>query len=601
MTDPIPARNLPYHDARLPVKTRVSDLLSRLDTEDKVGLMFQSMTLMGDPSAELSVMGLPSLEQMVLQRRMTHFNVVGSPGSGRDFATWNNRVQKLARGTGWGIPVTLSTDPRHGFTDNPAAAMAAGPFSQWPETLGLAATRSAALVQQFADIARQEYVAAGIRVALHPQVDLATEPRWARIVGTFGEDADLTSDLAAAYIRGFQTPTLGPSSVSTMTKHFPGGGPQKDGEDAHFPYGREQVYPGHNFDYHLRPFVAAIATGTAQMMPYYGMPIGTEYEQVGFGFNKSVITGLLRERLGFDGIVCTDWSIVTDSIVQGERIDARAWGVEHLTPSERLRMIVDAGADQVGGEFCTHLLVELVRSGQLTEERIDQSATRLLREKFVLGLFDDPFVDEDRAEAVIGNTSFKDAGLAAQRASLTVLTTSRTGPAALPLRRGLRVYTEGLTDTTLTGYAVIVTDPADADVAIVRIQAPYDPRTGGVAPYFHAGSLEFSPDTLTRLRALADTVPTVVDVYLDRPALLAPITGLATTVLVDYGASDDAVLDVLFGVTSAHGKLPFDIPSTPEAVIAQASDVPFDSANPLFRFGHGLDIPATNQGRDTDA
>lgn len=593
MSEPEFFPRYPYQNPVLPVTGRVADLLSRLDIKDKVGLMFQTTALMADPAADLPVIGLPSLETMICHRRMTHFNVVGSPGSGREFAAWNNRVQHIAKNTQWGIPVTLSTDPRHAFSDNPAAAMAAGPFSQWPEPLGLAAIGSADLVHQFADIARQEYLAAGIRLALHPQVDLATEPRWARIVGTFGEDADLTSRLAAAYIRGFQGDELGATSVSTMTKHFPGGGPQKDGEDAHFPYGREQVYPGGNFEYHLRPFLAAIQAGTAQMMPYYGMPIGTQYEEVAFGFNRSVITGLLRERLGFDGIVCTDWSIVTDSVVQGERIDARAWGVEQLAPIDRLAQVIDAGADQLGGEHCTDLLLELVGSGRVSVERIDQSVTRLLREKFTLGLFDDPCVDEDRAQTTIGRQDFRDAGRAAQRASITVLSNGAEAATILPLRRGIRVYSEGLDQTTLAGYGQVATDPADADVAVIRLQAPYEPRTGGVAPYFHAGRLEFLPEEVARLQAVALAVPTVVDIYLDRPALLAPILDLAASLVVNYGASDTAVLDVLFGAAAPQGRLPFDIPSSEEAVLAQASDVPFDTVDPLFRFGDGLDIPTS--------
>ena len=179
-------------------------------------------------------------------------------------------------------------------------------------------------MRRYADIARQEYLAAGIRVALHPQIDLATEPRWARIGMTFGEDADLTSTLVTAYIRGFQGERLGSSSVATMTKHFPGGGPQKDGEDPHFAYGREQVYPGGRIDYHLQPFRAAIAAGTSQMMPYYGMPVGTDWEEVGFAFNHDVITDLLRGELGFDGIVCTDWGLVADSVILGQPMPARA-------------------------------------------------------------------------------------------------------------------------------------------------------------------------------------------------------------------------------------------------------------------------------------
>ena len=284
--------------------------------EEKAGLFFQTMITMsqdgelaqGDPA-----FGLPSNEEYVIDKGMTHFNVLGSAPTAELMATWHNSLQELAATTRLGIPVTISTDPRHSFSDNPLAGMMAGPFSSWPESIGLAAIRDEAVVEQFGDIARQEYLAVGIRVALHPQIDLATEPRWGRQVATFGEDAELTGALGAAYIRGFQGETLGADSVSTMTKHFPGGGPQMDGEDAHFAYGREQVYPGDQFELHLKPFEAAFEAGTSQIMPYYGMPVGTEYEEVGFGFNKSVITGLLRERFGFDGIVCTDWGLISDA------------------------------------------------------------------------------------------------------------------------------------------------------------------------------------------------------------------------------------------------------------------------------------------------
>ena len=298
-------------------------------------------------------------------------------------AEWHNRIQKMAERTRLGIPVTISTDPRHAFSQNPLASLMAGSFSQFPEPTGLAATRDVDLVQQFGDIARQEYLAVGIRLALHPMADLATEPRWARVNGTFGEDADLSAEMTAAYIRGFQGETLGKDSVACMTKHFPGAGPQMDGEDAHFPYGREQVYPGNNFDYHLKPFEAAFKAGTAQIMPYYGMPVGTPLEEVGFGFNKDVITGLLRGKYGFEGVVCTDWGLLTPFKILGREVmPARAWGVEHLSRLERAQKMLEAGVDQFGGEACPEVIVQLVREGKVSEERIDQSVRRLLRDKF---------------------------------------------------------------------------------------------------------------------------------------------------------------------------------------------------------------------------
>ncbi|GGF30392.1 glycoside hydrolase family 3 protein [Subtercola lobariae] len=581
----------PFHDASLPIEQRVEDLLSRLTLADKAGLLFHTMAMAGDPEQGNAQFGLPSLASLIRKRHMNHFNVFGSAGGGRDFAAWHNAVQRVAAEVGLGIPVTLSTDPRHSFTNNPGTAMLAGAFSQWPEPLGLAAIGSAELVEAFGDIARQEYTAVGLRVALHPQIDLATEPRWSRQNGTFGEDAGLTSKLVVAYIRGFQGDTLGASSVATMVKHFPGGGPQKDGEDPHFDYGREQVYPGGEFEYHLKPFEAAIAAGGSQMMPYYGMPIGTQYDEVGFGFNKSVVTGLLRERYGFDGIVCTDWGLLTDVEIMGHPLAARAWGVEHLSRPERLVLALEAGIDQFGGEICTDVLIGEVSAGHVSEARVDASIRRILREKFTLGLFENPLVDEERAEIVVGNRAFVEAGLAAQRDSITVLTNGKqTGTApTLPLAKGLRIYGEGVSAEALADYGTVVESPDRADVAILRISAPYDTsRTKGFESFFHAGSLEFEAAEIERLQGISRAVPSVLDVYLDRPAILTPLVDEAAAIVANFGSSDGSLLAVLFGDAEPKGSLPFDVPRSMAAVEASREDVPFDTADPLFRFGHGL-------------
>jgi beta-glucosidase len=288
----------------------------------------------------------------------------------------------------------------------------------------------------------------------------------------FGEDADLTSALVGAYVRGFQGERLGPDSVATMTKHFPGGGPQRDGEDPHFGYGREQVYPGGQQEYHVAPFRAALEAGTSQVMPYYGMPVGTGWEEVGFAFNRPVIAGLLRAELGFDGIVCTDWGLITDTTFAGEPMPARAWGVEELSPAERVARALEAGVDQFGGESCPELVLELVRSGAVAEARLDVSVRRLLREKLVLGLFDAAPLDLERALATIGRADFAAAGAAAQRASITRLTGPSGGPAALPLRPDLAVYVEGFSSAAAGRLGRLVEDPADADLAVLRLQAP---------------------------------------------------------------------------------------------------------------------------------
>jgi beta-glucosidase len=581
----------PYQDSQVPVDRRVADLMARMSLEDKAGLLFHDMVAPGDLDAPNTLVSLPSARTLVAEFRLRHFNLLGALPDGRQFAQWHNQLQRLAAEQPLAIPVTLSTDPRHHFTDNPLMSIMAGPFSQWPEPLGLAAIGSEQLVHGFADTARQEYTAVGIRVALHPQIDLTTEPRWPRISQTFGEDADLTCRLAVAYIRGFQGESLGHDSVATMAKHFPGGGPQKDGQDPHFAWGREQVYPGGYFDYHLRPFRAALAAGTSQIMPYYGMPVGTEFEEVGFSFNRSVITGLLREQLGFDGIVCTDWGLVIDAPEPGPLSAARAWGVEHLSEDERLLKLLDAGVDQFGGECCTDRLVHLVKAGRASESRIDESARRILREKFTLGLFDRPFVDEDAAALVLGRADFRAAGRRAQQMALTLLTNemSAAGSPTLPLRRGIKVYAEGTTAENFASYATVVGDPAEADVAILRLKTPWEPSGhGGFADLFHGGSLEFAPDELERLVSICEAVPTIVDVYLERPAVLGPLGAAAAAIIGNFGIDERALLDVLFGEASPEGNLPFDLPRSMAAVVASRSDVPFDTADPLFRFGHGL-------------
>lgn len=585
------AISLPYQDASLPTDNRVEDLLLRMRLEDKAGLMFQDMVMVGERgnlAGADNPIHKPATETAVRDLRMTHFNLLGSAGSVCELAQWQNRLQTLARETGLGIPVSLSTDPRNAFTSNPGTAAMAGPFSRWPESLGLAALRDENVVERFADTARQEYLAVGLRVALHPQIDLATEPRWSRIGMTFGEDADLTCLLVAAYIRGFQGAELGPASVSTMTKHFPGGGPQKDGEDPHFPYGREQVYPTDRFDYHLKPFKAAIAAGASQMMPYYGMPVDTEYEEVGFGFNKAIITGLLREELGFTGIVCTDWGLLTDADVMGQHLPARAWGVEHLSALERAEKALLAGVDQFGGESKPELVIELVRSGRISHARINESVRRLLREKFVLGLFDNPFVDVEHAVATVGRADFVADGAAVQRAAITRLSDAGTGRAALPLAPGLRIYVEGMSEAAAERLGTVVQDPRDAELAVLRLAAPFEPRTGGFEAFFHAGSLEFPEAERERIVGICETVPTIVDLYLDRPAVVPEIARAAASFIVDFGAGDDALIDVLQGRAQARGRLPFDMPSSMRAVLESPSDAPFSTAKPLFRFGDGI-------------
>jgi len=575
----------PYRAPHRSVDERVDDLLDRMTVEEKAGLMFHPPIAIGEDGALVEEPGAfaqtPTTE-LVVGLGINTFNVFEIPAP-RAMAEWHNALQRLAAGTRLGIPVTISSDPRHSFSRT-AATFTGDALSKWPGALGLAAIGDEALTRRFADVARQEYVALGIRIALHPQADLATEPRWSRIAETFGEDAELVSRMLRGYITGFQGETLGPASVACMTKHFPGGGPQLDGEDPHFAYGREQVYPGDNFEYHLRPFEAAFAAGTAQIMPYYGMPVGTDLEPVGFGFNHGVVTGLLRERFGFDGVVCTDWGLLTDWEVDGQVMFAACcWGVEDLSVEERMLKALDAGVDQFGGERCVDVLLSLVRAGRVREERLGASARRILRDKFRLGLFDDPYLDVERTVALVGNDEFRAAGDEAQRRSVVLV----ANDGLLPLQGRPRLYVEGVDPAAVEPFADVV-GLDEAEVALLRVAAPFDPRPGFLEQFFHAGRLDFTADELAPLLDVCGRVPTIVDIHLDRPAVIPELAESSAALIATFGVSDAALLDVLFGRAAPEARLPFELPSSVEAVERQLTDVPYDSERPLFAFGHGL-------------
>ena len=399
------------------------------------------------------------------------------------------------------------------------------------------------------------------------------------------------STLVTAILAGLQGERLGPGSVAATTKHFPGGGPQADGEDAHFPYGKDQVYPGGRFAEHLEPFRAAIAAGTAAIMPYYGRPIGLELdgepiEPVGFGYNRQIVTGLLRERLGYRGVVLSDWELVNDNLVGHQVLPARAWGVEHLTPAERMLKLLDAGIDQFGGEECTDVLADLVRSGRVPRARPEESARRLLAVKFALGLFDDPYVDEDAA-ALLPLADDVALGHRTQARSTVVLADA----GLLPLVPGRRIYAEGLSDAEVVGVGQRVERPEDAEVGLIRLQAPYDPRDDlFLEAFFRQGSLDFPPGLPVRLARIAAHCPLIVDVHLDRPAILTPLVGVAATLTATFGVSNAAWLDAITGRIPPEGRLPVELPRSMAAVRESREDVANDTADPLFPVGHGLTI-----------
>ncbi len=583
-----------YEDRLQSIDARIEDLLSQMTVEEKCGMMFingAAISQDANPDGKLNLTGpaarMPSVVVNMQARKMNHFNIWDIPADPLIFAQWYNNAQQAAENSRLGIPITIASDPRHHLGKN-VISMASTGFSQFCEMPGFAAIGDENLVKEFAEVVRKEYLAIGIREALHPQIDLATEPRWARISGNFSEDAKLTARLVKPYIMGLQSADLR-NGVACMTKHFPGGGPQNEGLDPHFAFQKGQIYPGNNFNYHLLPFEAAFQAGTAAIMPYYGVPMDQTPENVGMSYNKAIITQLLREKYKYDGVVCTDWGLITDVPMGPDVVwEARAWGVEKLSALERAQKIIEAGCDQFGGENRPELVVQLVNEGNIPESRINESVKRLLRQKFQLGLFDNPFVEEAKVNEVLGDAASKALGEKSQKLSMTLL---KNDKATLPLAKNkYKVYIENIDSATVAQYAKVVSSPDQADFAIIRINTPWYPveTKNFFAASFHHGDLDFRGSEKDRILQLLQKVPTIVNIYLDRPAVIPEIAQNARALIADYGSSDKSVCEVLFGDAQPMGKLPFELPSSMEAVRGQKPDMPYYSVNPLFKFGFGL-------------
>ena len=513
-----------YEDWRLDVRLRATDLAQQMSVRDISGLMLYSshQSIPGRsrgfgaakyngkvfPESGAMASDLSDEQKKFLKEDNLRHVLITSVESPAVAAQWNNNAQAFTEALSLGIPVNTSSDPRHG-SDSYAEynAGAGGAISMWPGTLGIAATFDPALMQEFGEIASIEYRALGIATALSPQIDLATEPRWSRFEGTMGEDPDLATDLARAYVDGFQSTAGGGwgfESVNTMVKHWPGGGPEEGGRDGHFGYGAYAVYPGNNLKDHLKPFTegAFKLQGPTKMasavMPYYTISTG-EGEKVANGYNKYLITDVLRNQYGYDGVLCTDWGITND-MSSVSKFEGKPFGVEHLTIAERHYKAIDAGMDQFGGNNDINPVLEAFEMGSkeygesAMRKRYEESAIRLLTNMFRTGLFENPYLDVEKTTQIVGNSEFMKAGFEAQLRSIVLLKNSQN---VLPVKTKQKVYIPqryiapttnwwGITSEPKTidpynlevvsKYFELVDSPQEADFALVGIESP----NGGV-------------------------------------------------------------------------------------------------------------------------
>ena len=683
-----------YEDWRLSAEERAKDLVKQMSVEQIAGLMLYSIH-QSIPGAETGIRAgmyngktfaksgakaydLTDQQKAFLKNDNLRHVLITTVSSPKDAALWNNNAQAFVEGLGLGIPANNSTDPRHtAKATTEFNEGAGGQISLWPDGLAMAATFDPNIVQQFGEIAAKEYRALGIATALSPQIDLGTEPRWYRINMTFGESSRLTTDMARAYIDGFQTSTgkaeikngWGYNSVNAMVKHWPSGGPEEGGRDGHWAMGKFAVYPGNNFQEHVNPFVNGAfklkgKTGAASaVMPYYTISHGKD--TVANGFSKYIITDLLREKYKYDGVVCTDWLITGDEGKTPGDFAGKPWGVEKLSIAERHYQVLLAGVDQFGGNNVIAPLLEAYQMGvkQFGEKafraRFEASGIRLLKNIFRVGLFENPYLNADESQVTVGQPAFMKAGYEAQVKSVVLL---KNHQSALPVRVKKtvyvpKIYTPAVKDwwgnyqqakfeypidtTVLKKYYQLTADPAKADFAIVFVSSPQSADGGYSAADRKQGNNGYVPISLQYgaytavdareksiaagdpvvdptikdrsfknkstvasntmdLQTILDTKemmkgkPVIVSVSASKPMIFNEFEAVADGIVLNFGVSSQAILDIISGKAEPSGLLPVQMPANMKTVELQKEDIPFDmechkdADGNIYDFGFGL-------------
>ncbi|WP_227589929.1 glycoside hydrolase family 3 N-terminal domain-containing protein [Demequina pelophila] len=515
-----------WEDWRVEATERAADLASQMSIEQIAGLMLFS-------SHESSPQdGLTDNQKTYLSE--SHLRaVLNAAGSDAEpTVKWVNEMQayveSLATDDAVYVPVNFASDPRS--TAGSGGYNAAGEdISRWPSNLGLASTFNVEHTENFAEMASAEYRALGITTALSPQVELATEPRWLRVGGTFGEDLDQATELTQAYTDGFQgsggTDEWGSESVNGMIKHWAGDGPGEGGREGHTYVGKYGVYPGDNFDEHPEVFLGAL-NSSAVMTAYSialdgdGEPLFTDRTGTAYDADRMAI---LREENNYDGVIVTDWGVMSGSNDEGAFF-GMAWGAEDLTPAERYVKVLGTGHDMFGGvNDATYILEaaelwqDLYEAGDLeidAETRFQESGARILSMFFNPGLYENAFLDLDNSLEVLASEDKVAAGYAAQLDSIVMLKndgeTIAAGEAGdwsdktvyipqsydlgMPGLFGPGTYTHGPTidiETAEQFFAAVVTDEveldendqvvsytapdlSDVDLVLVGMDSPYN-------------------------------------------------------------------------------------------------------------------------------
>ena len=590
-----------YEDWRQDAETRAADLVSQMTVREKIAQMQHPTYL---PRADGKI--APYLKNSCSESGIGML-LIRELNSVEAAATTMNTIQEYAESSRLGVPVLVSMDSVHGLSYVSGATVT-------PHNLALAATRDEALVTKLAEIARDEHLAVGVRMTLSPEADIASEPRWGRVMETFGEDPDLVTQMVTAQVVAFQNGRdgLNTGSIVACMKHFPGAGPQMEGKDTSPIISSEET-----LQIHLKPYYAALEVNVASIMPYYSVPLALDMENSAIG-SKATLQDLLRDEMGFTGIIQTDWGMIW--AIQ-EALGTMTG--EEVSDEEAILIgVTQSRVDGIGGESIRliDLMEEYTQEGKIDEAILTAAATRIVKVKFEMGMFENPYCDVDYAVSFVGNEENQKVNLQAAREAMTLLkndgalplnpdakqTILVCGPRAFDtdsLVGGWSSAQDGLTIAdAVAAYAgentTVLTEKEDvevikelaqqADVIIVSIGEPsyqHDPVWG----YDTLEIVQSQQEILEAAVASGKTVITVVTG--GRPYILTWCDENTNAILEAYypGAKGGiAIAETLYGMNNPTGKTPMQFPRNMESVNAQEGDVSFDLENPLYDYGFGL-------------
>ena len=592
----------PYEDWRLTAEERADNLLSQMDIDQQAAQMVHlTLVTMKDSWFTKNNVGFALVYEYIFETEEPDEDEEedeedededededkepeGPLSNARNAARLTNEIQELSEESDFGIPVIFSMDTE-------AGAAFVKDATYLPDEINQGAANDAELVAELNRVLKEELMAVGVRMALSPDADLITDPRWGRNQECYSEDTEVVQNLIRAAVKALQGENgVDENSVVATVKHFPGAGAQTGGVD-----GTPLTISEDSLELHLAGFKAGMEAGAAAVMPYgYSTVPYLGGDAVDNSADQSavVMTDLLRGQLGYEGIIQTDWGL-------------------------NFSGAANAGADILGGAGVrsTRQVVD-----EVPAEKITEACRRILVLKFKMGLFENPYVDEDAAEEIIGSEAHRAVAKEAAAKSFTLVkyenAVSLEGQkfiVAGTLAEDLRCLSSGWTakePVELKGTTILqalknkageenvtyIADAAEvpADLSGVTAVVVVGEKSGTHDPAWGASTLEFPEEQVKLINALDKAGANVTAVVvMNRAYVLTPVTEAADSVLLVYRpgvtCGAEAVADCLFGETAITGRLPFQIPATMESVLAQREDMPKDIENPLYEYGFGID------------